>query len=265
MLSLSRKWALLASTGFMMIASHVHAETVTVAVAANFIAPMQVISQLFEAQTQHHIKTSSGSSGKFYAQIKNGAPFEVLLSADEDIPAQLERDKLAVPGSRFTYAIGQLVLWSNTPGRIDGQASVLREGHYKKIAIANPELAPYGRAGFQTIESLGLIEQSRGRIVMGENIAQTHQFVLTENAEIGFIAASQVYKDGKLTTGSAWIVPATLHAAIRQDAVLLETGKHSAAAISFLSYLQSEAARAIIESYGYSVPIVQIKHSLNIN
>ncbi len=259
MLRLSRQLALISGTALLMVASFAQADTVTVAVAANFIAPMQVISQLFEAQTQHHIKSSSGSSGKFYAQIRNGAPFQVLLSADEDIPAQLERDGLAVPGSRITYAIGQLVLWSNTPGLIDAQASILREGRYKKIAIANPELAPYGRAGFQTLKALGLSEQSDGKIVMGENIAQTHQFVLTENAQIGFVAASQVYQDGKLTAGSAWIVPQSMHAPIRQDAVLLVAGKHSAAASSFLSYLQSDTARAIIESYGYTVPSLAVK------
>jgi molybdate transport system substrate-binding protein len=259
MFHLSKKLVLAASTSLTLMVSSAHAETVTVAVAANFIAPMQVISQLFEAQTPHQLKTSTGSSGKFYAQIKNGAPFEVLLSADAEIPAQLERDGLAVPGSRFTYANGQLVLWSNTPGRIDGQANILREGRYKKIAIANPELAPYGRAALQTLQALGVTEQNKAKIVMGENIGQTYQFVLTGNAEIGFVAASQVYRDGKLTAGSAWLVPDKLHETIRQDAVLLDAGKHSEAAMRFLSFLQSDAARAIIESYGYSVPALPIK------
>ncbi len=237
----------------MVLTCSVRAETLNIAVAANFIAPMQSIAREFETETNHRISMSSASSGKFYAQIKNGAPFQILLSADAEIPLRLEQEGLAVRGSRMTYAIGQLVLWSGTPGLIDAQASILGHNRFNKLAIANPELAPYGRAALETLTSLGILAQIKNKIVMGENIAQAHQFVLSGNAEIGFIAASQVFKDGKLASGSAWVVPERLHAPILQDAVLLSTGKDSIAAASLMRYLQSESARSIIQSYGYRV------------
>ena len=248
-----QKFIWLAGLCLMSFACGIHAETVNVAVAANFIAPLQAIARLFEAETHHQLKVSSGSSGKFYAQIKNGAPFQILLSADQEIPARLENEGLAVKGSRFTYATGQLVLWSATPGLIDTQADILKQGRFNKLAIANPKLAPYGRASIETLHSLALLDQIKNKIVTGENIAQAHQFVLTGNAEIGLIAASQVYKDGALTSGSAWLVPAELHTPIAQDAVLLNGGKDSPAATSLMHYLQSETARTIIMSYGYRV------------
>lgn len=229
-----------------------HADTVSVAVAANFTAPMQKIAAAFEVDTGHKAELSFGATGKFYAQITHGAPFQVLLSADDTTPARLERDGKAVAHSRFTYAIGTLVLWSAQPGTVDAKGDVLKSGDFKHLAIANPKLAPYGAAALQVMEKLGVATALQPRLVQGENIAQTFQFVSTGNAQLGFVALSQVMADGKIRSGSAWQVPASLHEAIRQDAVLLMPGKDSAAASALLTYLRGSKARAIIQSYGYS-------------
>lgn len=229
-----------------------HADTVSVAVAANFTAPMQKIAAAFEADTGHKAELSFGATGKFYAQITNGAPFQVLLSADDTTPAKLEREGKAVAHSRFTYAIGTLVLWSAQPGYVDAQGNVLKTGDFKHLAIANPKLAPYGLAAVQVMDKLGVTARLQPRWVQGENIAQTFQFVSTGNAPLGFVALSQVMVDGKISQGSAWQVPAQLHDPIRQDAALLNPGKDSQAAAALLSYLRGDKARAIIQSYGYS-------------
>lgn len=229
-----------------------HADTVSVAVAANFTAPMQKIAAAFEADTGHKAELSFGATGKFYAQITHGAPFQVLLSADDTTPARLEREGKVVAHSRFTYAIGTLVLWSAQPGTVDAKGDVLKSGDFKHLAIANPKLAPYGAAALQAMEKLGVATALQPRLVQGENIAQTFQFVSTGNAQLGFVALSQVMVDGKITSGSAWQVPASLHEPIRQDAVLLMPGKDSAAASALLTYLRGSKARAIIQSYGYS-------------
>lgn len=229
-----------------------HADTVSVAVAANFTAPMQKIAAAFEVDTGHKAELSLGATGKFYAQIVNGAPFQVLLSADDTTPARLEREGKAVAHSRFTYAIGTLVLWSAQPGTVDAKGDVLKSGDFKHLAIANPKLAPYGAAALQVMEKLGVATALQPRLVQGENIAQTFQFVSTGNAQLGFVALSQVMADGKIRSGSAWQVPASLHEPIRQDAVLLMPGKDSAAASALLTYLRGSKARAIIQSYGYS-------------
>ena len=229
-----------------------HADTVSVAVAANFTAPMQKIAAAFEADTGHKAELSFGATGKFYAQITHGAPFQVLLSADDTTPARLEREGMAVAHSRFTYAIGTLVLWSAQPGTVDAKGDVLKSGDFKHLAIANPKLAPYGAAALQVMEKLGVATALQPRLVQGENIAQTFQFVSTGNAQLGFVALSQVMADGKIRSGSAWQVPASLHEPIRQDAVLLMPGKDSAAASALLTYLRGSKARAIIQSYGYS-------------
>jgi len=228
-----------------------HAAEVGVAVAANFTAPMNAIAAEFARDTGHRAKLSFGSTGKFYAQIKNGAPFQVLLSADDETPARLEQEGDTVAGSRFTYAVGSLVLWSADPRRVDARGDVLRHGDYKKLAIANPKLAPYGKAAIETLTRLGLIDAVSGKFVQGENIGQTHQFVFSGNAELGFVALSQVMKDGQLTSGSAWIVPESMHAPIRQDAVTLSSGKDNPAASALTKYLRGDKARAIIRSYGY--------------
>lgn len=224
---------------------------VNVAVAANFIGPMKQIAAEFEKETGHKTVLSSGASGKFYAQIKNGAPFQVFLSADDEKPAQLDRDGLTVTGSRFTYAIGTLALWSPTPGFVDPKGEVLHKGAFSKIAIANPKLAPYGAAAMELFERKGLVQSITPKLVMGENIAQTFQFVVSGNAELGFVALSQIIRDGRITNGSVWVVPGSLHRPIRQDAVLLATGKDNPAARALLSYLKSDRARKIIRSYGY--------------
>ena len=224
---------------------------VSVAVAANFSAPMQKIAQAFEQQTGHKALLSFGSTGAFYAQIRNGAPFQLLLAADDETPLRLEQEGLAVAGSRFTYAIGRLVLWSKQPGLVDGQGAVLRGGRFERLALANPRLAPYGTAAQETLTKLGLLAALRPRIVQGENIGQTYQFVASENAELGFIALSQVIADGRIAQGSAWIVPADLHAPLRQDAVLLAPGREQPAVQALLAFLKGETARAVIRSFGY--------------
>ncbi|RYU60550.1 molybdate ABC transporter substrate-binding protein [Methylolobus aquaticus] len=227
------------------------AATVQVAVASNFAGPMELIAAAFEKSTGHKTAVSTGATGKFYAQIQNAAPFEVLLAADDTTPAKIEAEGLAVPGSRFTYAIGKLVLWSAKPGFVDKDGMVLKKGKFAHLALANPKTAPYGAAAVEVLNHLGLFKALEPKFVQGENIAQTQQFVATGNAELGFIAKSQVVKDGKLTGGSAWMVPEKLHEPIRQDAVLLAKGKDNPAAIALLAYLKSEPAKAIIQSFGY--------------
>lgn len=234
-----------------LVISSVHAATISVAVAANFTAPMQAIAQAFHQDTGHTAKLAFGSSGNFYAQITNGAPFQVFLSADAAKPIKLEQAGLTVAGSRFTYAVGSLVLWSSQPGLVDAKGEVLHRGNITKLAIANPKLAPYGQAAVETLSALGLFTRLQSKFVLGENIAQTYQFVMSGNAELGFVALSQVMRHGKLSGGSGWIVPASLHSPIRQEAVLLLPGKHNPAAEALMQYLKSTKAQAIITAYGY--------------
>jgi molybdate transport system substrate-binding protein len=237
----------------LFLAAPAMAAEVTVAVAANFTGPMKQIAALFEKETGNRVELSFGSTGQFYAQIKNGAPFQVFLSADDKTPAQLDKDGLAVPGSRFTYATGKLALWSSRPGFVDPKGEVLSKGNYARIAIANPKLAPYGTAAIEVLSKLGLLGQVSPKVVEGENISQTFQFVATGNAELGFVALSQIMKNGRVGAGSAWIVPGKLHSPIRQDAVLLSSGRDNAAARALLVYLKSDKIRRIIRSYGYEI------------
>lgn len=227
------------------------AEEVQVAVAANFTAPMKLIAADFEKDTGHKAVLTFGATGKFYAQISNGAPFEVFLAADDETPAKLEKEGVAVNGSRFTYATGKLALWSAQPGLVDAQGEVLKKGNFKKIAIAAPKLAPYGAAAVETMNKLGLQAALEPKLVQGESIGQAFSFVSTGNAELGFVALSQVYENGKIKTGSAWIVPANLHSPIRQDTVLLAKAKDSKAAVQLMAFLKTEKARAVIRSFGY--------------
>lgn len=227
------------------------AEEVFVAVAANFIQPMQKIAAAFEQDSGHKAKLAFGSTGSFYVQIRNGAPFQVLLAADDKTPQKLEQEGQGVAGTRYTYAIGRLVLWSRQPGLVDAQGQVLASGRFDKLALANPELAPYGTAAVQTLGQLGLLAQLRPRFVLGENIGQAYQFVATGNAALGFVALSQVYADGRIREGSGWLVPQTMYTPIRQDVLLLNRGKGNAAATALLQYLRGDKARAIIQSYGY--------------
>jgi molybdate transport system substrate-binding protein len=230
------------------------AATTLVAVAANFSKPMTEIAAEFEKATGHSAKLSLGSTGKFVSQLENGGPFEVLLSADEKGPQKLVEDGLAVPESRFVYALGRLVLWSAKPGFIDDQGKILATGEFKHIALADPKLAPYGAAAVEVLKKLGLFEKLQPLFVQGENIAQTLQFVSTANAELGFVALSQVIENGKIGSGSGWIIPGSNYTPIRQGAVLMKKGAENPAATALLDYLKSAQALAIIEKYGYEVP-----------
>ncbi len=222
-----------------------------VAVAANFTEPAKAIAARFKARTGHEASLSFGASGQFYAQIANGAPFEVLLSADRERPEKAEAEGLGVAGSRFTYAVGRLVLYSKTPGLVDGRGAVLKGGRFAKIAIADPKTAPYGTAAVETMRKRGVYEALRPRLVQGASIAQTYQFVDTGAAELGFVALSQV---ATVKGGSRWVVPAADHAPIDQQAVLLKAGSGSVAARAFMAFLKGPEARAIIRRYGYEVP-----------
>lgn len=245
-----RLLARVATLGFSLAASAGHAGEATVAVAANFAEPIKAIAADFHTATGHTVRISTGATGKFYAQIVNGAPFDVLLAADDETPAKLLAEKHAVPGSAFTYAVGRLVLWSADTDKIDANATALKSDDFRFLAIANPKTAPYGRAALETLAALKLNVPESKRVV-GESIAQAYQFAATGNAELGFVALSQVWQDGKLTAGSAWIVPATLHAPIRQDAVLLLRGAQNPAARALLDWLKSPAAKKRIAAYGY--------------
>jgi molybdate transport system substrate-binding protein len=244
---------LLAGLLTLALSASAFADEVQVAVAANFTAPMKVIAADFEKATGHKAVLSFGSTGKFYAQIKNGAPFDVFLAADDERPAKLEKENGIVPGSRFTYATGKLVLWSPKADLVDAKGEILKKGDFAHLAIASPKLAPYGAAAVQTLNKLGLYDALQSKLVIGESIGQTFSFVSTGNAELGFVALSQVYAGGKIKSGSGWIVPADLHAPIRQDAVILTHGKDNKAAGALAAYLKSEPAKAVIRSFGYDL------------
>lgn len=229
-----------------------HAETISVAVASNFTAPMQKIAAQFEKDTGHKAELSFGATGKFYAQISNGAPFGILLAADDKTPAKIAQEGKGDAASRFTYSIGKLVLWSKQDGYVDANGEVLKTGKFQHVAIANPKLAPYGLAAEQTLTKLNLLDAIKPKFVQGENIGQTYQFAATGNAELGFVALSQVMEDGKIKAGSAWVVPAQMHEPIRQDAIVLNNAKDNVAAKALMDYLKGDKARAIISAYGYA-------------
>jgi molybdate transport system substrate-binding protein len=227
-----------------------HAANVNVAVAANFTEPAKEIAQLFQSKTANRAILSFGATGQFYTQITQAAPFQVFLSADESTPKKLADNGFAVVESLFTYAIGKLVLFSTNATLVTGEQT-LRDAKFNKIAIADPATAPYGGAAVETMKALGVYEALSGKIVQGANIAQTFQFVDTGNAELGFVALSQVIaRPG----GSRWIVPANLYGAIRQDAVLLRSGVGNEAAKAFLTFMKSPEAVKVIEKYGYARP-----------
>jgi molybdate transport system substrate-binding protein len=241
----------LVSAVFVTAAGAVQANEVVVAVAANFAGPLAKIGDGFTAATGHSLKVSAGATGKFYTQIQAGAPFEVLIAADDETPKKLIAENLAVAGSNFTYAIGKLVLWSAQAGYVDEQGAVLAAGKYAHLAIANPKTAPYGAAGVEVLKAKGLTEATATKLVTAESIAQAYQFVATGNAELGFVALSQVAVPGKPATGSYWLVPSSLYGEIRQDAVLLKTGEKNPAAAALLGYLKTAPAKAVIQSFGY--------------
>ena len=237
----------------MTVAIPAVADDVNVAVAANFTAPMKQIAADFEKDTGHKAILSFGSTGKFYTQIREGAPFQVFFAADDETPARIEKEGGAVAGTRMTYAIGKLVLWSKQSSVVDDKGAVLKSGKAERIAIADPKLAPYGAAAVETMTKMGVYEQLKGKIVQGESIGQAYQFAASGNAPMGFVALSQVYADGKLKEGSAWIVPADLYSPIRQDVLVLEKGKDNPAAKALVEYIKGDKARAVIKSFGYDL------------
>ena len=224
------------------------AADVQVAVAANFTEPAREIAAAFKARTGQTVVLVFGSSGQFYTQITQGAPFEVFLSADAERPKKAEQEGLAVAGSRFSYAIGRLVLYSRTPGLVDPAGAVLAGGRFDKLAIADPAAAPYGLAAVQTLKTMKLYDRLQPKIVQGASIAQAYQYVATGAAEVGFVALSQVVS---VPGGSRWLVPEADHAPIDQQAVLLQAGARDPAARAFLAFLKDPAAVAIIKRYGY--------------
>ena len=224
-----------------------------IAVAANFSEPMKAVAAVLEKTTGHTLKITIGATGKLYAQIKNGAPFDVLLAADAKAPAQLEADGLAQAGSRFTYATGKLVLWSADATKVDAQGAVLKAGTFRKLAYASPKVAPYGAAAVQVMDQLGLTAALGPKLVQGESIGQTFGFVFTGNAEIGFVAMSQVMQGGKLKSGSMWVVPPNLYQPIRQDALVLKRAANNPAAQALVALLKSPNIKDLIRSYGYDI------------
>jgi molybdate transport system substrate-binding protein len=237
-----------------LLAGNTRAEEIHIAVASNFTATMRILAKRFEEQSGHSVVLLPGSTGKHYAQITHGAPFDAFFAADAERPALLEVDGRIQPGSRFTYAIGRLVLWSPDPGLIDRNGTVLQSGAFRRLAIANPRLAPYGRAAQEVLESRDLWNSVKPKLVRGENIGQAFQFVASGNAELGFVALSQLMQTGRHRKGSWWQVPGTLHTPIEQQAVLLSD---STAAADFMRFSKSEPAHAIIRGFGYGIPDVQ--------
>jgi molybdate transport system substrate-binding protein len=235
----------------ILTATPAFAAQVKVAVAANFTEPAKEIAARFKARTGHDASLSFGSSGQFYAQIANGAPFEVFLSADRERPEKAEADGLAVAGSRFTYAVGRLALYSRTPGLVDAKGAVLKTARFNKIAIADPRSAPYGVAAVETMRKLKVYDALAPKLVQGTSITQAYQFVDTGAAELGFVALSQLIS---VKGGSRWIVPAADHTPIDQQAALLKTGAGNAAAMAFMAFLKGAEARAIVRKYGYEAP-----------
>lgn len=252
-----RQLAICAATTLWLFAvapRSVLADTVHVAVASNFAPALDEIAKEFSKKTQHQIVTSSGSTAKIYTQITQGAPFEVFLSADQEHPRRLEADGFSVPNTRFPYAIGKLVLWSRDAGLIDSDGKVLRGGQFTHLAIADPRVAPYGAAAKEVLEAQGLWDTLRSKLVFGDNIAQTQQFISSGNAKLGFIALAQIPKQNGVDLGSFWIVPQKFYTPITQEAVLLKRGETNPAAKDLLDFLKAPTARSIIERNGYALP-----------
>lgn len=224
-----------------------------VAVAANFAEPMKAIAAELEKATGHQLKITLGATGKLFTQIKNGAPFDVLLAADTATPARLEAEGLAAASSRFTYATGKLVLWSANATQVDAKGDILKSGNFRKLALASPKVAPYGAAAVQVMHKLGLSETLAPKLVQGESIGQTFGFVFTGNADIGFVALSQVLVAAKLKSGSMWVIPQNLYDPIRQDAVVLKRAANNPAALALMALLKSKGTQDLIRSYGFEV------------
>lgn len=243
--SLSATWI-----AFLLVlsANHADADEIRIAVATNFAATMSALIERFEELTGHRVVASTASTGSHYAQIRNGAPFDAFFAADDERPRLLEEQGLAVPGSRFLYAVGRLVLWSTRPGYVDDDGLVLDTGNFRFLAIAHPDIAPYGAAARDVLAARGLWESLQPRIVRGQDIGQAYQFVATGNAELGFVAWAQLARPEREVEGSYWLVPESLHEPIAQEAVLL---RDVPAARAFIAFMQGPEARDIIRSYGY--------------
>jgi molybdate transport system substrate-binding protein len=235
----------------MLTAGQSIAEEIRVAVASNFSVAITTLSERFEADTGHKVSLIFGSTGKHYAQIRNGAPFDAFFAADIKRPELLEQESVALPGSRFTYAIGKLILWSPMAGYVDPDGRVLNQGTFHHLAIANPKLAPYGKAAREVLQAHGVWGVLKAKIVRGENIGQAFQFVRSGNAELGLVAGSQLKRPGHHMTGSWWEVPQALYTPIEQQAVLL---KENEAARSFLLFMKTDKSRTLIRSFGYDTP-----------
>ena len=227
------------------------ADEIRVAVASNFRPALAVVAERFQQRSGHEVVLIPGSTGKHYAQILNGAPFDAFFAADAERPQRLEEEGRSVPGSRFTYAVGRLVLWSPDAGLVDADGEVLKSDAFRHLAIANPQLAPYGAAARSVLQALGLWEALTPRLVRGENIAQTFQFVISGNAQLGFVARSQLEAPGQEFGGSSWLPPPQIYPPIEQQAVLL---RDSPAGRTFMTFMQGEEARAIVRAYGYDSP-----------
>ncbi|HQS57412.1 MAG: molybdate ABC transporter substrate-binding protein [Gallionellales bacterium 35-53-114] len=239
---------------FSLVNTPVVAAEVSAAVAANFAVPMERIAALFHKESGHTVKLSLGASGKLYTQIRGGAPFDVFLSADEELPKRLLQEGQAVAGSRFVYATGRLVLWSVQPGLVDEKGAVLNSGKFERLAYANPVVSPYGIATRETLTKLTMWNAMQKKLKKGDDVTQAYQLAANESADMAFVALSQVMRDGKVATGSWWLVPAELHNPIRQSAVLLSGSKEQAAAQALLAFMKSEKAKAVMRGFGYEMP-----------
>ena len=246
----------LRASALLLIATavaNVHAAEAQIAVAANFAEPIKAIGAVLQKTTGHTLKVTLGATGNLYAQIKNGAPFDVLLAADTNTPEKLEKEGMTQPGSRFTYATGKLVLWSVNAATVDAKGQVLKKTDLGKVSYANPKTAPYGAATLKALDSLGLTAAITPKLVQGESIGQAFAFAATGNADVGFVAMSQVLEGGKLKGGSMWVIPQTLYDPIRQDAVVLQHGADNQAAKALMQLLKSPNIKDLIRSYGYEL------------
>lgn len=248
-----KKLKFLISSLLLFSCNFTFAGEVNIAVAGNFFRPLQALVLEFEQNSNDKINISVGSSGKLYAQIVNGAPFDILLSADTKRPSKLIADELAIQDSQFTYARGKLVLWSHDPTVIDSQGKRLLSKKIKHLAIANPKLAPYGEQAVAVLKKLEVYEQLQDKLVVGQSVGQALQYISSSSVKQGIIALSQVTRGGEINEGSAWIIPTDLYQTIQQDAVLLNQGKDNPVANAFLEYLKTESAFNIIRSFGYEV------------
>jgi molybdate transport system substrate-binding protein len=239
---------------FSLVNTPVVAAEVSAAVAANFAVPMERIAVLFRKESGHTVKLSLGASGKLYTQIKGGAPFDVFLSADEELPKRLLQEGQAVAGSRFVYATGRLVLWSVQPGLVDEKGAVLNSGKFERLAYANPVVSPYGIATRETLTKLTMWNAMQKKLKKGDDVTQAYQLAANESTDMAFVSLSQVMRDGKVATGSWWLVPTELHNPIRQSAVLLSGSKEQAAAQALLAFMKNEKAKAVMRGFGYELP-----------